>query len=1048
MIRTQAGTAPVAVAVLVGLIVWGLVVGAVPATASGHSPVDQPAWEQSTDDRWDRMSPTTTATSATILESSARRTAQSDAEVSAVASDKQGDPGEKVTVAIDFESTSADRHLISHYTLDVEYDEDVLAFSKATPLELESVETMEGDGVVTLDREWKPSLTTWTDFTALKLEFVVVGEPGDETRIDVDALEIGSLVNDYETTTEDGTVTVTGSDSDDGEDDDGDGSDGDDGSEGGDEGDDGGDGNDDDDSGGDGDDGSEGDDGGDEEDDSGGADPPTTGTVSGTVTDESGSSLSDVRVSVGGQTATTGSDGTYEITTDAGAQPMRIEASGYQISSTVVTVPAGGTATPDVQLAPHPDDAKLGIVGASKVVNPGDTITIPIEAVTANGNEQDTLGYEIVFEYDPDVLQFKTAKGAAYEPTGTDTSRDGVVVVESRDPFSSNTVPFTGLNLEFEVVGDAGTDATVGIPVEYTKKDGSTKYPGFGNEVGAERSLPAYHVDSTVRIVDESTDGVGGGGDDGDTGDDGDDGESGDGGNGEDGDSSDDPEPGTVTGTVTNSEGESIQNAKVSVRNGETADRTSGDGSYELSLSPGTYTLEVAATGYETVSKLVEIENGTELEQSVSLESTGALVNINVTDASAGSGARVTVPVEVEDLRAGDKEAFGYVLTIEYDPDVVEFLDAKQASGFEVTDINTEIVADDRVVVNSTGGTAKRTPPYTATKLGFKLVGAPGETATIEMVPERNGRQVSGVGKSVQTPWPATYESGTISITDESVETQTGTIEGQVTDKSGDPIEGLSVDAEGALGSTKTDGDGQYSLTVENGSYDVSFSGEVYIDQTKSVTVDADETTTLDATLAELDRDVDIIVNGTTAPPGGQAVVDLEVKGVDSPDALVRGYGIMLQFDTDKLQFNGTAKSDEVPLKTTDIRRISDGVVLLNSTKATTETKPPFTAAKVVFDVVAENSTNATVGLVDTYQGRDVSTLGKTKQELYESGLVNGTITITTGAESDQATVSSTDSGSSLGGLIVDLGFLVGASGFFGALSVLALGIAGRFERT
>lgn len=87
----------------------------------------------------------------------------------------------------------------------------------------------------------------------------------------------------------------------------------------------------------------------------------TTGIVSGTVTDKAtGNPVPGAVVSIGGKTATSGSDGKYEVKDVAkGEQTLKITLKGYKDFSEKVTIEGGKTLTKDVILTPV---IKIGLV--------------------------------------------------------------------------------------------------------------------------------------------------------------------------------------------------------------------------------------------------------------------------------------------------------------------------------------------------------------------------------------------------------------------------------------------------------------------------------------------------------------------------------------------------------------------------------------------------------------------------------------------------------------------------------------------------------------
>lgn len=87
----------------------------------------------------------------------------------------------------------------------------------------------------------------------------------------------------------------------------------------------------------------------------------TTGSVTGTVTDKStGSPISGASVAIGGKTATTSSDGKYEVKdVPTGEQTLTIKFEGYGDFSEKLTIEGGKIATKDVTLTPI---IKIGLV--------------------------------------------------------------------------------------------------------------------------------------------------------------------------------------------------------------------------------------------------------------------------------------------------------------------------------------------------------------------------------------------------------------------------------------------------------------------------------------------------------------------------------------------------------------------------------------------------------------------------------------------------------------------------------------------------------------
>ncbi|MCW4048347.1 MAG: extracellular solute-binding protein [Candidatus Bathyarchaeota archaeon] len=86
-------------------------------------------------------------------------------------------------------------------------------------------------------------------------------------------------------------------------------------------------------------------------DDSGGTTEPTPATVSGVVTDDAGNPVEGATVELDGDTVTTGSDGRYTFTVDAGSYTVTVTKPGYDSETSTVSASSGETYTVDVSLA-------------------------------------------------------------------------------------------------------------------------------------------------------------------------------------------------------------------------------------------------------------------------------------------------------------------------------------------------------------------------------------------------------------------------------------------------------------------------------------------------------------------------------------------------------------------------------------------------------------------------------------------------------------------------------------------------------------------------
>jgi iron complex outermembrane receptor protein len=106
-----------------------------------------------------------------------------------------------------------------------------------------------------------------------------------------------------------------------------------------------------------------------------------------------------------------------------------------------------------------------------------------------------------------------------------------------------------------------------------------------------------------------------------------------------------------ITGTVTDSKGGVLQNAVVSVRNEATASARSikvdAQGHFSLSgLTPGRYTVEVSAPGFDLSRRTVQLTTGQDQDISVALNIGGVSQQVTVEANSLGSIAAALAPMD------------------------------------------------------------------------------------------------------------------------------------------------------------------------------------------------------------------------------------------------------------------------------------------------------------------------------------------------------------------------------------------------------------------
>ncbi|MCB9235694.1 MAG: TonB-dependent receptor [Bacteroidia bacterium] len=117
---------------------------------------------------------------------------------------------------------------------------------------------------------------------------------------------------------------------------------------------------------------------------------------------------------------------------------------------------------------------------------------------------------------------------------------------------------------------------------------------------------------------------------------------------------------------------------------------------------------------------------------------------------------------------------------------------------------------------------------------------------------------------------------------------QKGTVSGKVKDENGDPLVGTTVMVEGTQMGTLTDGEGNYSIQLDPGDYNLVFSFVGYDKQTKSVKVAAGETISLNT--------------------------GMELEGKEMDDVVIVGYGTQRKRDlTGSISKIGARDLNDIP---------------------------------------------------------------------------------------------------------------------------------------
>ncbi len=99
---------------------------------------------------------------------------------------------------------------------------------------------------------------------------------------------------------------------------------------------------------------------------------PDTGRIKGRVVDQWGSAVPGARVELMGPSsvlATTDANGVFEQEAQAGAYAMRVEADGYLIRSSSLTLASRGSVSPELMLSSKPSPSKVSLQGNSVRIN-------------------------------------------------------------------------------------------------------------------------------------------------------------------------------------------------------------------------------------------------------------------------------------------------------------------------------------------------------------------------------------------------------------------------------------------------------------------------------------------------------------------------------------------------------------------------------------------------------------------------------------------------------------------------------------------------------
>ena len=274
------------------------------------------------------------------------------------------------------------------------------------------------------------------------------------------------------------------------------------------------------------------------------------------------------------------------------------------------------------------------------------------------------------------------------------------------------------------------------------------------------------------------------------------------------------PTSGTVSGIVTDSDGNTISGATITVSGTSLTASTDNNGRYTIANVPiGSNSISVSVTGYNTAVQAVTVNAGQNT------------VNISLTPVPVTSNGGTIVGIITDSAtRVGIQGITG---TISTDP----------ARGF----------------TTGVGGI-------------FNISGIPAGTYTISAVGANYNQGTTNV--SVISGQPSTV---TFSLTPVTV-TSTGSISGMVTDSAtNSPISGATVSIVGTSLSASTDSTGGYAiLQVPVGTHNLAITSSGYTGGSGSVTVTADTTSTMNFSLTpvsmpgETNRVIGVVLDSST----------------------------------------------------------------------------------------------------------------------------------------------------------------------------------------
>jgi protocatechuate 3,4-dioxygenase beta subunit len=356
----------------------------------------------------------------------------------------------------------------------------------------------------------------------------------------------------------------------------------------------------------------------------------------------------------------------------------------------------------------------------------------------------------------------------------------------------------------------------------------------------------------------------------------------------------DDNPTGTLSGTVTDQNGDPVSGATVALAGTETT--TSSDGSYEFAgAAVGSYDLSVTAPGADTKTVPVTVESGTETTRNVELTVTGSVAG-TVTNQQGDPIADATVDIGAQTAQT---DADGQY-TIDGIDTGARTLTVTTPDGAERTttiDIVAGELADGSVTFDQVGsvtGVVETTRGDPVPGVPVSIQGVDASTTT----GEDGSYTLGGIPVGTQTLVVDPPEIGAKEVTvDIAVGEQrqqdvtldlAGTVRGTVIKAVGSPFEGATVrlvDETGqAVAETTTGSDGSYEFTgVAAGEYGLVADGGDSGSQRATVTVEPGGTT--EQTLELSQANLDVTVGDVQTSEGTSTEVTATVKNVGAARA-------------------------------------------------------------------------------------------------------------------------------------------------------------------